>query len=67
MERRLREVGCSWEITERFQKLMAVDIPPNVSYGELRPWFLQCIESGDIEIQESAISAMHRGQLNKFP
>lgn len=67
VERRLRELGCSWEITERFQKLMAVDVPPDVSYGDLRPWLLQRIESGDIEIQESAISAVHRGQLSKFP
>ncbi|WP_367323098.1 DUF4265 domain-containing protein [Streptomyces sp. HUAS ZL42] len=67
VERRLREAGCSWETTEGFRNLIAVDIPPDVGYEELRQWFLERIESGDIEIQESAISATHRGQLSQFP
>ncbi|MFY7632068.1 DUF4265 domain-containing protein [Streptomyces sp. NY05-11A] len=64
MERRLLEVGCSWETVRKFENLMAVDIPPDVGYGELRQWLLEHLDSGDIEIQESAISVVHRGQLS---
>ncbi|MFE6621513.1 hypothetical protein [Streptomyces sp. NPDC057740] len=44
--------------------LLAVDIPPTVGYGELRQWLVGRVDSGDLEFQASAISAIHRSQLN---
>lgn len=67
VERKLHEAGCSWETTEGFENLLAVDVPPEVDYGGLRSWLRDRVGSGDIEIQESAISTSHRGQVDEFP
>ncbi|GHG92824.1 DUF4265 domain-containing protein [Streptomyces lanatus] len=64
VELRLSEAGCSWETTRGFENLLAVDIPPTAAYGELRQWLRERVDSGDLEIQESAISAIHRRQMN---
>ncbi|MFF3202331.1 DUF4265 domain-containing protein [Streptomyces sp. NPDC002962] len=61
VEQGLREAGCSWETAGGFPNLLAVDIPPGVSYRELRRWLLDRVDSGDIEIQESSVSALHQG------
>ncbi|GGX16776.1 DUF4265 domain-containing protein [Streptomyces chartreusis] len=63
VENQFRDAGCSWETTSRFN-LLAVDIPPTVNYAEVRPWLAQRRESGDLEFQESAISTLHRSQVN---
>ncbi|MEW2045994.1 DUF4265 domain-containing protein [Streptomyces sp. NPDC005476] len=60
VEERLRASGCSWETAGGFPNLMAVDIPSDVGYGELRRWLLARVDAGDIEIQESAISVAHK-------
>jgi hypothetical protein len=67
MESRLRDAGCSWELAHGFANYMAVDIPPAVEYGELREWLVEQVNSGGIEIQESAISVIHRRQVPEFP
>ncbi|MFJ8363004.1 DUF4265 domain-containing protein [Streptomyces sp. NPDC093984] len=67
VERKLQEAGCSWETTDGFENLMAVDVPPEADYGDLRPWLRERVASGDIEIQESAISGRHRAQLDEVP
>ncbi|MFF5483448.1 DUF4265 domain-containing protein [Streptomyces sp. NPDC012935] len=64
VERRLRDAGCSWETAGGFENLLAVDIAPTINYGELRQWLAERVDSGDLEFQESAISAIHRSQLN---
>lgn len=64
VERWLHEAGCSWETTRGFENLLAVDIPPTVGYRDLRQWLRERVDSGDLEFQESAISAIHRRQLN---
>jgi hypothetical protein len=67
VEARLTEAGCSWELATQFNSLMAVDVPPEVDYCALRGWILGQVDSGAIEIQESAISLLHKGQLPAFP
>ncbi|MBS2546426.1 DUF4265 domain-containing protein [Catenulispora sp. NL8] len=67
VETRLREAGCSWEKSEQFASLLAVDVPPAVDYRPLREWLRALTADGVIEFQESAISSIHRGQLPNFP
>ncbi|MBT2482038.1 DUF4265 domain-containing protein [Streptomyces sp. ISL-94] len=67
IENGLREAGCSWESISEFANLVAVDIPADIDYRKLRKWLLAKVESQDIELQESAVSAVHRGQLPHFP
>ncbi|WP_276209737.1 DUF4265 domain-containing protein [Amycolatopsis vastitatis] len=63
VEARLCEAGCSWESAGQFGSLVAVDIPPTVDYGELRSWLVGKVDAGSVEIQESALSQVHRRQL----
>ncbi|MFJ3218203.1 DUF4265 domain-containing protein [Kitasatospora sp. NPDC086801] len=67
VESRLQVAGCSWELANAFGNLLAVDIPSTVEYCELREWLLAQVRAGRIEIQESAISSVHRQQLPSFP
>lgn len=67
VEERLRSAGCNLTSMRGFASLIAVDIPPSVDYEELRKWLLRKVESETIEIQESAISTVHREKLTNFP
>ncbi|MEU3531178.1 MULTISPECIES: DUF4265 domain-containing protein [Streptomyces] len=67
VEEKFRAIGCNLSSSHGFASLIAVDIPPSVNYEELRQWLLRKVESEVIEIQESAISAIHRRQLTNFP
>ncbi|MFE6548708.1 DUF4265 domain-containing protein [Streptomyces sp. NPDC057746] len=63
VEQRLTESGCDWETPRQFENLMAVDVPPDVDYATLRRWLLERVDGGGIEIQESALSQVHRTQI----
>lgn len=67
IESKIVEFGCSWEGTDRFPVLFAVDIPPAVDYRTLRYWLEMRTADRVIEFQESAISSLHRAQLPSFP
>jgi hypothetical protein len=67
VEEKFRAVGCNLSSLRGFASLIAVDIPPSVNYAGLRKWLLRKVESEVVEIQESAISAIHRRQLPNFP
>ncbi|MEU6505505.1 DUF4265 domain-containing protein [Streptomyces sp. NPDC046942] len=67
IESKLREAGCSWESAEQFAPLLAVNIPPEVEYRELREWLCARVSEGIVDLQESAISSHHRAQLPRFP
>lgn len=67
IESSIRDAGCSWEFAHGFPNYIAVDIPPVVEYGNLRDWLVGKVSSGEIEIQESAISTLHQGQVSNFP
>ncbi len=55
----LKEMGCSSEISN-FEKLISVDIPPNVSYQKLSKFLNLKENNGDLEYQEASISNFHR-------
>ncbi|MFE6172381.1 DUF4265 domain-containing protein [Streptomyces sp. NPDC056464] len=64
VEHRIRDAGCGWNTVRGVKNLLAVDIPPTVGYDELRRGLVERVDSGDLEFQESALSAIHRRQLN---
>ena len=67
VEAKLRNAGCSWETAAQFKSLIAVDVPSEVEYPALRRWFIERVDSGVLELQESAISSIHRSQVTDFP
>jgi hypothetical protein len=67
VEAKLRNAGCSWETATQFKSLIAVDVPSEVEYSALRKWFIERTDSGVLELQESAISSIHRSQVPDFP
>jgi hypothetical protein len=67
VEGKLRAAGCTWTSARGFGNLLAVDIPPEVNYVNLREWLLLQVESEVIEVQEGSISASHRLPLRDFP
>lgn len=66
VEEKFRASGCNLSSSHSFASLIAVDVPPLVNYEKLRQWLLRKVESEVIEIQESAISTIHRRQLPNF-
>lgn len=56
--------GCAWE-QSNIPRLIAVDVPPEVSYKELRNHLLEEEEKGFWEIEEGCLSAIHRSQLDE--
>ncbi|MFI6101859.1 DUF4265 domain-containing protein [Lentzea sp. NPDC051213] len=67
VERKLRESGCDIGTLSTFENLISISIPPVVDYGELRGWLLEQAAAEDIDLQENAISKIHRRQLPEFP
>lgn len=54
----LKGKGCSSELSN-YEKLIAVDIPPLVSYKELKKYLEQGEKEGKWEYQEACISTRH--------
>lgn len=59
VRKRLRVLGCSSELSN-IAELIAVDIPPEVSYSIIRQYLDQGEEQGKWEYQEACIAAGHR-------
>ena len=60
----IEKFGCSWEGINN-QKLLAVDIPVNVDYNEIRKYFLLLRENKTIDFKEACLSITHNTQVEK--
>ncbi len=54
VRRLLREMGCSSELEG--ERLVAIDIPPNVPYAKLKPYLEQQEHLGIFEYEEGCLS-----------
>ncbi len=67
IEVELQGAGCSFERAGQFEALLAVDVPPSANYLSLRSWLGERAREGILELQEAAISLVHKTQLSNYP
>lgn len=53
-------MGCASELSN-IEKLIAVDIPPTVSYTKIANYLDKKEKDGELEYEEACISSFHRG------
>jgi Domain of unknown function (DUF4265) len=58
----LKEMNCDSELSN-YEKLVAVNVPPQVSYKKLILFLDEGEKNGNWEYQEACISTHHRNQL----
>lgn len=58
LRKNLEDMGCSSELSN-FERLIAVDIPPNASYGKIRSFLEKGENEGKWEYQEACIASNH--------
>lgn len=59
----LRAADCEWEVGPPGISLWAIDVPAHVNYASVRADLLNLADAGTIDIEEGAISGLHRAGL----
>ncbi|MBE7699967.1 DUF4265 domain-containing protein [Oerskovia sp. Sa1BUA8] len=56
----LRAADCGWEVGPQGIFLWAIDVPAHVNYASVRADLLKMADAGTINLEEGAISGLHR-------
>ncbi|MBE3015004.1 DUF4265 domain-containing protein [Microbispora sp. NEAU-D428] len=57
---KLTEFGCAWEGISEFPGMIAVNVPPEVSYRTVRAWLDESEYLDLLDFEEGAVSRHHR-------